>query len=501
MRSGSNDTEDPWARGIRPGYCYHSALSSYKTETLVKKWREGSVGAQQLATIAWELSFRDPDLALAEVKGAVQAALNAKKKVKKALRICLHHVADAEQARELFEAEGFVPDALHLSAFEALLADFLEMLPTLPEVEAVARLRRLGFLEGPVTNPMADGPRDSEAFASSSGRYIRCIEGFLRRIFDAPSLVDYRPEILEHLRRIYEGTAYEFLLERWWYGQVSSVDAFAAVPRLGWPRAEQFLGRDGLERLVRAFVAALQEPPIRFEKEALDAGWVPHGLTKAPLAYASTIAIAIVECERLAPRHDQAADVLLSQGQAGARSVIQRARSMPAAALQRAVAMLPYSEARATFERQGLAPTHPALAAHADAPPNMALLPQAEELLLRDPSGGCKQLGQLARNSRHPDHGAAFMRLIALAKSGQPVAVRKPALFQLGQIGDPRAASLLIDAASDPVFSDALILIFSALARVATTRWVPQLEALAAQHPGKGAEHALELARRRRGLF
>ena len=118
--------DDPWKeKGPGRGYCYHSAVLSYKTDTLVRKWREGWGNPKQRAMLAWELSLRDPALALAEVKG-----LSAGRRTK-TVRLCLHHVADVAMARELFAEEGFDPSALHLAAFEALLDDFLRALPGL----------------------------------------------------------------------------------------------------------------------------------------------------------------------------------------------------------------------------------------------------------------------------------------------------------------------------------------------------------------------------------
>ena len=54
---------DPWAELSRRGYCYHSASRHYRTETLLRKLREDP-SPQAMATIAYELSFRDAELAL-----------------------------------------------------------------------------------------------------------------------------------------------------------------------------------------------------------------------------------------------------------------------------------------------------------------------------------------------------------------------------------------------------------------------------------------------------
>lgn len=486
---------DRWADTTRQGYCYHSPIRSYKTETLVKKWQEGDGSSKKLATIAFELSFRDPALALKLVKAHFDDPRFSRRKA--TLRLCLHHVADADTARALFASDGFDPDALHLRAFSVLLDDFVDALPGLGAAEAEGQLRRLGFLDGPIPNPMVDGPHGSPAEASSSSRYGEIVVRFLKRIFDAPALVVFRVEILEHLRRTYADDAYVFLLERWRRGDVSAVDAFAAVPRLEWSRAEEILSRDGLDRLVRGFVAALAEAPARFEAAVLDAGWLPGSCKRAPQEHAISIAIAFLESERHGAVHGVAVDALLSAGEAGARAVIDRAKQMPVTVLVRAAAMLPYAEIRARLERDGFPARHQALTAHPGAPPDLGLLAEAEEALARDAADGCKRLARLATSQRHPQRGEALGRLIALAAAGPDARLRRQALYYLGETRDPRAAPRLFEAAADATLADARISIFAALANVADERSVPQLRRLVADFPGLGAEYALQAALRR----
>jgi hypothetical protein len=77
------DPSDQW---YRKGYCYHSVINRYK---LIVQLHAGP-GTKKLATIAYELSFRDPVLALNEVQLLAKHPTFAKRK--KALRLCLHHV-------------------------------------------------------------------------------------------------------------------------------------------------------------------------------------------------------------------------------------------------------------------------------------------------------------------------------------------------------------------------------------------------------------------------
>jgi hypothetical protein len=53
---------DPWDQWYRKGYCYHSVINRYKNDKLIVQLRAGP-GAKKLASIAYELSFRDPVLA------------------------------------------------------------------------------------------------------------------------------------------------------------------------------------------------------------------------------------------------------------------------------------------------------------------------------------------------------------------------------------------------------------------------------------------------------
>jgi hypothetical protein len=180
-------------------------------------------------------------------------------KRKKALRLCLHHVADAVTARALFLDDGFDPDALHLSAFSTLLDDFLLRLPQLNAADAQAQLRKLGFLAGPIPNPIVDGPKDSDAYATSGDRCAAKIVQFLCDVFPAQALAQFRPEIAEHLRKTYTAKAHLFLVERWSKGEIHAVAAIAAISRLGWPQLVALVGQKMVEELVNGFVFELGE--------------------------------------------------------------------------------------------------------------------------------------------------------------------------------------------------------------------------------------------------
>jgi hypothetical protein len=450
---------DEHAWPTRRGYCYHSAARSYKTETLVRKWREGAGGPKQRAMLAYELSFRDPALALAEVKA--RAADPQRSREHKTLRLCLHHVADAATARELFAADGFDPDALHLTPFSALLDDYLRALPALDSETAIARLEKLGFLAGDVPNPIVDGPSGSVAYATSADRYADVVLEFLVAAFASPVLARVRAPLAEHLRVTYDARAYEFLFACWSRGEATAIDAFAGVPRLGWDESRAVLG-DDLDKLVTAFVGELAGPAQRFERRALDTGWLPGAGQQFPPRVARTIALAFLASERMTDRHVRAAEVLVDTNHA--IDVLDHAARLPNEVIARAANQLAYEVARERLVRAGLSTEHPALVDHAGAPPDLGLFDRARSLIGSEPSRACDLLVRAARDPRHPQHDAAYDLLLDVGRGDIWLGARRYALHALGVIGDPRARPVLLAALDDPTLADARLLIVSALA-------------------------------------
>jgi hypothetical protein len=113
----------------------------------------------------------------------------------------------------------------------------------------------LGFLAGPVPNPMLDPPEETHA---TSDAHEDVLVRFLTAVFREPSLARFRPELAEHLRQTYSEAAYE----------LHPVEVMCAVTRLGWMKAEEVLGQSECSRLATAFVVALTAPPARFEELA-----------------------------------------------------------------------------------------------------------------------------------------------------------------------------------------------------------------------------------------
>jgi hypothetical protein len=464
---------DPW-RELPSGYCYHSAVLTYKTETLLAKWREGKGDAKRRALLAYELSFRDPALALREVRAALADPRSARRR--KTLRLCLHHVADADTARELFASDDFDPDALHLSAFAALLDDFLAALPSLDAAAAEAALRKLGFLDGPPPSPLVDAPRRSDAQMTSVDRYAQLLLRFLGAVLASHVGPRFRKELAEHLRRTYRPDAYQLLLEHAARGELEAIDAIAAVPRLGWARAEAVVGREALERLVESFVVALARPPCApFDELALENGWLPSSVQDFPPPQARAIALAFLDSEWLTSRAESAAEALVASGPDGGREVIDRASRLPPIVVASAARSLPYAEARERLLGAGATETHLAIVTHPDVPADRTLLARAEELAAARGDEAAEILAGVAAAQHHPDRDRAFARLLELGSGARGDAARPGALFQLGQLGDARATPVLIEALDDPSLAGSSALVCAALLRAGDGRAIDAL--------------------------
>jgi hypothetical protein len=320
MARRASGGDDPWAEWYRQGYCYHSPVRHYKTETLVRKWREGVKSANQQAAIAFELSFRDPALALSEVRATLDALGDARPN--KTLILSLHHVADVDTARELhrgfaghvqIKESAFDPDALHLNAFAAILDDFIDALPQMDSANAERQLLRLGFLAGPVTNPIVDA-KDGQHDPTSASRYDALMVKFLTAIYAAPQTVSLRPMLAEHLRKTYKADAYRFLLDRWAEGQATAIDAFAAVARLDDRGALAHLGAARFDALVSAFLAEIAGPPQRFEKSAFENAWLPRSASELSPEHARAIGDAFLANDRHRDLHEATAQMLKDAG-------------------------------------------------------------------------------------------------------------------------------------------------------------------------------------------
>jgi hypothetical protein len=460
----ADDDAGPWSSDLRRGYCYHSALLGYKTETLLRKWRDGPSPHRQKA-IAYELSFREPALALAEVKAVIDARRG---RLTAALRTCLHHVADGATARARGASDGFDPDALHVGAFATLVEDYLAALPELDRATAEVRLRTLGFLAGPYPRPLWDGPTGSPENRTSRDRYAALLLRLLAAGFECPALAHVRPELAEHLRCTLEPAAYRYLLSRWERGELPAAAVFAAFWRLGWAEVDAGLGGRALD-LVGAFVAELAGPPSPFEAAALHHASLPFSVRGLPPAAARAVTLAFLDQPRLAAQHDAAAVMLLEVSPDGAADLLARAPSLPTAVVATAAAHLPYPEARRRLLRAGMDADHPALTDHPGAPPpplDLTLGPRGAALYASDPAGGCELLVRAARDPRHPHRDAAFATLVDLARDGRDPRARRYALHALGRVGDPRAAPTLREALADPTLSGARLLVLSALADV-----------------------------------
>jgi HEAT repeat protein len=447
---------DPWSEPVRRGYCYHSALLHYKTETLLRKLREGAP-PNALLTIAYELSFRDAELALAEVRRLALDPAYARRK--KTLRLCLHHVADAETARVLFREEGFEPDALHLSAFAALLGDYLERLPDLDTAVAEAELRKLGFLAGPVPNPIIDGPKDSSAATTSAARYEALLVQFLKSLFASPSLAGVRAELAEHLRRTLKQEAYVFLVERWALGEIAAVEAVAAVARVGHARLSASVGVERVNRLIHAFAEELAAAAVsQFERSAIINGWLPRSAENLPSELARVVALGFLDSTRLEDLWPAAVEVLLAAVDEGPQLVLERAAAIALHSVTAAARRLPYEEACARLGSE-----HPALIDHPGAPVDRTVVSKAYELIAVDPGTATERLAKVAGDTRNPHAEEAFTVLLKLAAAPYDVRVRRHAIYRLGLLGDARAEPVVRPALEDPMMVDARILVETAL--------------------------------------
>jgi HEAT repeat protein len=68
---------------------------------------------------------------------------------------------------------------------------------------------------------------------------------------------------------------------------------------------------------------------------------------------------------------------------------------------------------------------------------------------------------------------------------------RRHALYRLGELGDPKATPVLIEALSAPGLADARVLVVTALTRAGDARALPRLMELAASSPVLGVETAI----------
>lgn len=447
---------DPWAELSRRGYCYHSASRHYKTETLLRKLREDP-SPKAMATIAYELSFRDAELALAEVKRLALDPAFARRK--KTVRLCLHHVADAETARALFREEGFEPDALHLNAFAALLSDYLERLPGLDAPVAEAELRRLGFLAGPAPNPIIDGPEGSSAATTSSARYDALLVQFLSCIFVSPLLASVRPEIAEHLRRTFKEEAYVFLVERWAEGEVAAVEAVAAVARVGHEPLCARVGAERVSALLRAFAAELAAAAVsRFERSAIMNGWLPRSAENLPCEFARLVALGFLDSARFEDEGPAAVEVLLTAVDDGPQLVVERAAAIALHSVTAAARRLPYAEVCPRLGRE-----HPALIDHPGAPVERTIVTKAYALIATDPAAATERLADVAGDSRYQYAEDAFTVLLELAGAPYDARVRRHAIYRLGLLGDARAEPVVRAALEEPLLQDARVLVETAL--------------------------------------
>ncbi len=432
--------------------------------------------------MAYELSFRDPALALEEVRAAYSDPELRRKK--KTLRLCLHHVADASTALELYhDGDFFDPDALHLSAFAACLADFESALPQMNSDEARGHLEKLGFLTGPVTNPIVDGPQGSEAYKSSADRYREIIVRFLKTVFDAPVSIPFRLELTEHLRRTYAHEADEFLLNCWARGDLPAAAVFGRVSRIGWNRATALLGTKRLDSLLSDFLTALEalsSAPTPFESMALDIG----SLSELPPHVVHRVAFALLDLPRFAERHRSAAEILLANldkdpdPMRTARDLLERAEHLSVELIVRIAARIPYADVQAR-----LSSGHPALVKHPDAPPDRTWLLEGTALLSSDPGRACELLQRVVRDTRHPDAHAAYEQLLAAARGAMGLGSRRFAFHSLGELGDARATPVLIEALGDPDLSDSRLLLVAALCRAGDRRALTPLRTLALSTP------------------
>lgn len=463
-RSDEDGSGDVWSRDPRQGYCYHSPVSHYKTETLVRKWREGTKSPKQRRAIAYELSFRDPALALAEVRSAIAGRGG---RADATLRLCLHHAADVATARELFADDpAFDPDALHLHAFGALLDDFLEALPRSDAEAAERLLRRLGFLAGPVPNPLVDAAEDGTADRTSAARYDALVARFLERTYTSDALAHLRPMLAEHLRRTYQPEAYRFLLDAWARGEATAIDAIPSVARLGYDAALAHLGAAKLARLVDGFVAEIRGPARRFERSALENGWLPSSAKELPAAQARAIATALLESERHAELHANAAEILVGLGEADPEHLLAHGAHLPEGLLTRAARQLPYGRAHELLSGLGIPSTHPALATHVDAPPDLTKVERALADHESAPARAFEDLASVARDAKHPHRDRAFALLLELARGDRKAFVKRTAVYQLGELGDARAIPVLEEALRDPALADSRHFAEDALASI-----------------------------------
>lgn len=119
------------------------------------------------------------------------------------------------------------------------------------------------------------------------------------------------------------------------------------------------------------------------------------------------------------------------------------------------------------------------------------------DLAEADPARSCEALGRVSRDPGHPDRERAYRHLLALARGSAGQRARRFALHRLGEVGDPEATPVLLDALADPSLADARLLVLSALASCGDSRAIPALQALARDGSVTGVEQTLQSIRAR----
>lgn len=272
--------------------------------------------------------------------------------------------------------------------------------------------------------------------------------------------------LAEHLRRTYQPEAYRFLLDAWARGEATAIDAFPAVARLSYDIALSHLGAAKLASLVDDFVAELRSSAQRFERSALSNGWLPASAKDFPAAHARAIATAFVESERHGNLHADAADVLVGLGEVDPEYLLAHGAHLPEALLIPAARKLPYDRAHELLSRVGIPSTHPALATHLDAPPDLTKVDRALADHESAPGRAFADLASVARDARHPHRETAFAHLLELARGDRMAYVKRTAVYHLGEIGDPRAIPVLEEALRDPALADSKQFAENALASI-----------------------------------